>query len=48
MICATLDGRRGWGRIDTCMAESLHCSLEIITTLLIGYTPIKNVFGVKK
>ena len=48
MICATLDGRRGWRRIDTCMAESLHCSLEIITTLLIGYTPIQNVFGVKK
>ena len=28
------------------MAESLHCSLETITTLLIGYTPIQNVFGV--
>ena len=31
-----------------CMAESLHCSPEIMTTLLIGYTPIQNVFGVKK
>ena len=30
------------------MAESLHCSPETITTLLIGYTPIENVFGVKK
>ena len=29
-------------------AESLHCSPETITTLLIGYTPIENVFGVKK
>ena len=28
------------------MAKSLHCSPEIITTLLIGYTPIHNVFGV--
>ena len=24
------------------MAESLHCSPETITTLLIGYTPIQN------
>ena len=31
-----------------CMAESLHCSLETITTLLIRYTPIENIFGVKK
>ena len=36
-------------RMDTCicMAESLHCSPETITILLIGYTPIQNVFGVK-
>ena len=27
-------------------AESLHCSPETITTLLIGYTPIQNAFGV--
>ena len=33
---------------SVCMAESLHCSPEITTTLLIGYTPIQNVFGVKK
>ena len=37
-----------WGRMDTCvrMAESLHCSPETTTTLLIGYTPIQNGFGV--
>ena len=29
------------------MAESFHCSSETITTLLIGYTPIQNVFGAK-
>ena len=36
--------------MDTCIyiAESLHCSPETITTLLIGYTPKQNVFGVKK
>ena len=38
----------GWegslGRMDTCirMAESPHCSLETITTLLISYTLIQN------
>ena len=39
-----------WGRMNTCvcMAESLHCSPEIITTLLIGYTPIQNDFGITK
>ena len=26
----------------TCMAVSLHRSSEIITTLIIGYTPIQN------
>ena len=33
----------GLGRMDTytCTAESLHCSPETVTTLLIGYTPIK-------
>ena len=32
------------GRMDlrVCMAESLHCSLEIFTMLLIGYIPVKN------
>ena len=28
-------------------AESLHCSPAALTTLLIGSTPIQNVFGVK-
>ena len=34
----------GLGRTDTCicMAESLHCSPESITTLLIEFTPIQN------
>ena len=33
-----------WGRTDTCIcvAETLHYLPETITTLLIGYTPIKN------
>ena len=45
MLCASLDGRGVWERMDTCMcrAESLHCSPETITTLLIGYTPIQNI-----
>ena len=44
MLCGSLDRRGVWGRMDTCicMAESLCCSPEIITTLLIGYTPIQN------
>ena len=46
----SLDERGVWGRMDTCicMAESLHCSSETITTLLVGYTPKQNVFCVKK
>ena len=40
MLCASLDGRGVWGRMDTCicvcMAESLLCSPETTTTLLIG------------
>ena len=44
------DGSGVWGRLDPCLctAESLHCSSETTTTLLTGYTPIQNVFGVKK
>ena len=34
--------------ICICMAESLQCSSETTTKLLIGWTPIQNVFGVKK
>ena len=41
MLCVSLDGKGVWGRMDTCicMAKTLHCSLETITTLLIHYTP---------
>ena len=41
MVCGSMDGRGVWGGMDTCicMTESLHCSPETITTLLIGYTP---------
>ena len=37
-------GRGVWGRTGTCMrmAESFRYSSEIITILLIGYTPIQN------
>ena len=44
----------GWewdlGRTDTCipMAETFHCSPETIKTLVVGYTPKQNDFGVKK
>ena len=43
-LCASLDGRGVWGRMDTCicMAESLLGSPKTTTTLLIGYTPIQN------
>ena len=39
-----LDGRGVGGRLDKCicMAESLCCPPETVTTLLIGYTPIQN------
>ena len=42
--CGHLDGRGVWGRMDTCIcvAQSLHCSPETITILLIDYTPIQN------
>ena len=46
-LCSTLngrlDGRRVWGRMDTCtcMAESLQCSSATTTTLVISFTPIK-------
>ena len=44
VLCGSLDGRRVWGRMDTCicMAESLHCSPETITPLLIGYILVQN------
>ena len=39
MLCGSLDGKGVWGRMDTfvCMAESLPCSLETITALLISW-----------
>ena len=42
--------KEGCLEMDTCvcLAESLCCPPETITTFLIGYTPIKNAFGVKK
>ena len=44
MLCGSVDGRGVWRRMETCicMAESLYCSPETITTLLNGYTPIEN------
>ena len=49
MLCGSLDGRGVWGRKDTsiCMAESLACTPETITTLLIGYTSYETT-GLKK
>ena len=49
VLYGSLDGRRVWGIMDTCihMVESLHCSPETITTLLISYTSIGNK-GLKK
>ena len=43
MLRHSLDGRGVWGRMDTCvcMAESLRCPPESITTLFISYTPYK-------
>ena len=39
MLCVTLDGRVVWGRMGTwiCMGESLPCSPEATTTLLVSY-----------
>ena len=46
MLCDSLDGKGVWGRMDTCicMAESLCCPPETITTLLVSHTPIQNFF----
>ena len=50
VLCGSLDGRGIWGRMDTCicMAESLCCLPETITTLLISYIPIQNKCLLKK
>ena len=39
VLCDSLDGQGVWGRMDTCicMAESLRCPPETITTLLICF-----------
>ena len=39
MLCGSLDGRGGWGRMDTstCRAQSLCYSPETTTTLLTGH-----------
>ena len=44
MLCGRLDGRRVWGRMDTCIctAEFLRCSPETVRTLLIDHTPKQN------
>jgi hypothetical protein len=46
MLCGSLDGRGVWQRMDTCiyvcLKDTLHCSPETITTLLIGSIPIQN------
>ena len=44
LLCASLGGSGVWGRMDTCicMAESLPCSPETSTTLLISYTSGQN------
>ena len=44
----SLDGRGVWGRVDmcACLAESLQCPPETITSLLISCSPVQNVFVV--
>ena len=43
MFYGSLAGRGVWGEVDTrvCMAESVCCSPETITALLIGFSNIK-------
>ena len=50
MLRGSLDRRGVWGRMDTCIciAESVLCPPETITTLLISYTPIQNVTKKKR
>ena len=39
ILYGSLDGKEIWKKMNTlCMAESLCCSFETITTLLISYT----------
>ena len=48
MLCASLDGRGFGGRMDTCIWLSPFTVHLKLSQLLIGYTPIQNVFGVLK
>ena len=43
-VAAWMGGEFGgeWIHVYVCMAESLYCPSETITTLLISYTPIQN------
>ena len=47
MLLGSLDGMGVWGRINMCicLVESLCCSPEIITTLLISNTPLGDFPG---
>ena len=47
MLCGSPDGKGVWERMNTCicMAESLSCSPEIITALLIGYVLSRSVMS---
>ena len=40
-VAAWMGGGLGTMDTYTCTAESLHCSPETVTRLLIGYTPIE-------
>ena len=44
MSCCSQDGRGVWGRMGTCVcvAESIHCPPETITTLFINSTSKQN------
>ena len=44
LLCGDLNEKRIWKRIDTCtcITESLCCTPETNTTLLINITPIYN------
>ena len=50
MLHGSLDWRGVWGRMDTCicMAESLRCSPETSTTLLLAIPQCKMFLVLKK
>ena len=49
MLPGSLDGMGVWGRMDICigMAETCCCPPGTITTLLISYTSIQNIYFLK-